>query len=253
MKYIDTHGHLNSEEFIGDLDKYIKEAKEAGVLKIIIPGTSEKDSKQAIEIASKFSNVYAMASLHPTNGYKIEDIDWLKDINSSKIIGIGETGIDLYRETNPPLDIQEEIFRIHLIYAIKNNLPVAIHTRNAEKETLAILNEEEFKNLKFIIHCNTMNKEWTIKFIERGGYISFSGIVTFKNAKDIQESMLAVPLNRLLSETDSPYLAPTPQRGKINRPEYVKYTSEFIAEHRKESREKVLKQLYKNAHNIFSI
>ena len=159
MKYIDTHGHLNSEEFSDNVEKYIIEAKKAGVKKIIIPGTNQNDSKIAIEIANKYNDVFAMVSLHPTYAYSLSDIKWLNNIDPTKIVGVGETGIDLYRNTNPPLEIQEEIFRIHLRYAIKNNLPVAIHTRDAEKETLSILKEKEFYGIKFLIHCNTMSKE----------------------------------------------------------------------------------------------
>lgn len=252
-KYIDTHGHLNSEEFRGDLKKYIEEAKEQGVEKIIIPGTNKDDSIEAIEISKKFDNTYAMVALHPSDGFNISDLDWLQDINGKDIVGVGECGIDLYWETNPPLEIQEELFRIHLRFALKWNLPVAIHTRDAEKETLNILNEEEFKDIRFLIHCNTMNADWVQKFVERGGYISFSGIVTFKNAKDVFEALHVVPLNRLLSETDAPYLSPVPKRGKMNKPEYVRFTSDFIAEHRKESKEEVIEALWNNAHNIFSI
>ena len=251
MKYIDTHGHLNSEEFINDLETFINKANEKGVEKIIIPGTNKEDSYQAIEISKKYKNTYAMVALHPTDGFNISDIDWLDDIDGSQLVGVGETGIDLYRETNPPLKVQEEIFRRHLRFALKWNLPVAIHTRDAEKETLAVLNEEEFKDIRFIIHCSTMNKEWVTKFVKRGGYISFSGIVTFKNALEIKEAMLSVPLNRLLTETDAPYLAPVPKRGKLNEPEYVIHTSNYVAELRPEANEEVIEQLWKNAHNIF--
>ena len=253
MNYIDTHGHLNSKEFKDDYKKYIQEAKQNDVLKIIIPGTTKEDSYEAIKIASQFENVYAMVALHPTEGYKIQDIDWLKDIDHKKIVGIGECGIDLYREGNPLVDIQKEIFRIHIRFAQKFNLPVIIHSRNAEQETYDVLNEKEFKNIKFVIHCCTMTKEWALKFANMGGYISFSGIVTFKNTLEIKEAAKAIPLNQILTETDSPYLSPEPLRGKVNNPKYVKYTSEYIANIRKETKEEVIKALWNNAHRIFSI
>lgn len=253
MKYIDTHGHLNSEEYKDDYELYVKEAHACGVEKIIIPGTSEKDSILAIELSKRFDNIFAMAALHPNHGFDIKDIGWLEKIDGSQLVGVGETGIDLYRETNPPLEIQKEIFRKHLRFALKWSLPVAIHTRNAEQETINILLEEEFKKINFLIHCSTMTKEWVLKFVKIGGYISFSGIVTFKNALEIKEAAKAVPLNRILTETDSPYLTPVPFRGKMNKPEYVKFTSDYVAKLRKEPEEKVLEALYKNAHSIFTI
>ncbi|MCK5866926.1 MAG: TatD family hydrolase [Mycoplasmataceae bacterium] len=253
MKYIDTHGHLNSIEFKDNIDKYIQSAKLVGVDKIIIPGTSKEDSLLAIEIAKKREGIFSMVALHPTDGYELKDIEWLKDIDPLQLVGVGETGIDLFRKENPPVEIQKEIFRIHIRFAMKNNLPVIIHTRDAEQETYDVITEEEFKGIRFIIHCATINKEWAMKFVELGGYISFSGIVTFKNAKDIKESALSVPLNRVLTETDAPYLAPEPKRGRMNMPEYVKYTTDYIALIRNEDDEDVKEQIYKNAHTIFNI
>ena len=253
MKYIDTHGHLNSKEFQDDVNKYIESASLAGVNKIIIPGTSYEDSLLAINIAQSRENIFAMAALHPTDGYKLEDIDWLNDIDASKLVGVGETGIDLYREENPPLEIQKDIFRIHIRFAMKHNLPVIIHTRDAEQETYDVITEEEFKGIKFVIHCATINKNWSLKFVELGGYISFSGIVTFKNASDIKESALSIPLDRILTETDAPYLSPEPKRGRMNIPEYVKYTTDYVASIRNENDDVVKNQIYKNAHTIFNI
>ena len=253
MKYIDTHGHLNSEEYSHNFSKYVKEANEAGVEKIIIPGTCKEDSLLAIKLSKKFDNVFAMVAYHPADAHKISDANFLDEIDGSQLVGVGECGIDLYRDTNPPLEIQQEVFRKHIRFAQKWDLPVIVHTRNAEQETYDILNENEFKGIRFIIHCSTINKEWAKKFINMGGYISFSGIVTFKNAKEVFETMMSVPLNRLLSETDAPLLSPEPVRGKINLPENVKYIAEFIANNRPEDREEVLMAIYNNAHKIFSI
>ena len=253
MKYIDTHGHLNSDEFQDDVDKYIKSAKDFGVEKIIIPGTSKEDSLLAIKIAKNREGIFPMVALHPTDGYYLKDIEWLRDINSADIIGVGETGIDLFRDTNPPIKIQKEIFRVHIRFALKHNLPVIIHTRNAEQETYDVITEKEFKGMRFIIHCATINKEWSLKFVGLGGYISFSGIVTFKNAQEIKESAISIPLDRILTETDAPYLSPEPKRGRMNVPDYVKYTTDYIASIRNEDDEVVKKQIYINAHTIFNI
>ncbi|MCK5807243.1 MAG: TatD family hydrolase [Mycoplasmataceae bacterium] len=253
MKYIDTHGHLNSIEFQDDVNKYIEAASLVGVHKIIIPGTSHKDSLLAIDIAKDRENIYPMVALHPTDGFALKDIEWLKDIDGTQLVGVGETGIDLYRKENPPVEMQKEIFRIHIRFAMKYDLPVIIHTRDAEQETYDVITEEEFKGIKFIIHCSTINKDWALKFVELGGYISFSGIVTFKNAKEIQEAAMSVPLERILTETDSPYLAPVPKRGRTNMPEYVRFTTDYVASIRSEDDEVVKKEIYKNAHAIFNI
>ncbi|NQZ65613.1 MAG: TatD family hydrolase [Mycoplasmatales bacterium] len=253
MKYIDTHCHLNSKEYKNDYSLYVKEANNHGVEKLIIPGTSKEDSLLAIELSKEFSNVFAMVALHPSYSWKLEDIDWLKTIDGNLLKGVGETGIDLYWESNPPLDVQTEIFKEHLRFALKYDLPVAIHTRSAEQETFDVLTDEEFKGIKFLIHCSTMSKEWVMRFVEIGGYISFSGIVTFKNANFIKEAALAVPIDRILSETDAPYLTPVPFRGKMNKPEYVRFTADYIAKIRKEKDEDVLKALYNNANRIFNI
>ncbi len=253
MKYIDTHSHLNSNEFSSDYSSYVIEAKKHGVEKLIVPGTSKNDSLLAIKLSKQFDNVFAMVALHPSDATSLRDINWLQDIDGTELVGVGETGLDLYRESNPPLDIQLKVFREHLRYALKWNLPVAIHSRNAEEETFKVLIEDEFKGIKFLIHCSTMNKEWVLKFVELGGYISFSGIVTFKNSGDIKEAARAVPIDKILCETDAPYLTPVPFRGKMNKPEYVRFTSEYIAELRDEERNVVIKALYDNAHNIFNI
>ena len=253
-KYIDTHGHLNSKEFINDLEKNINEALEKNVDKIIVPGTTKKDSLLAIKMSKKYSNVYALAALHPSYSKSLNLINWLENINPKDIIGVGECGIDLYWKNNPPLKIQQEIFKKHLDYAKKHHLPVVVHTRNAEQETFDVIANKKYQNLTFIIHCNTMNKEWTKKFVDLGCYVSFSGIITFKKSSDLRESLKVVPLEKLLTETDAPYLAPEPVRGKMNKPKNVKYVTDFVASFLdKNNKEKIVKKIYENALEVFNI
>ena len=251
--YIDTHGHLNSEEFLNNLDKYINNALKKGVKKIIIPGTNEIDSLKAIEISKKYENIYAMVALHPNYSKSIDLINWLENINSKDIVGIGECGIDLYWKDNPSLKVQQKIFIKHLDYAKKHNLPVVVHSRNAEKETFEIISKSKYKKLKFIIHCLTMDKNWTKKFVDFGCYISFSGIITFKKSDDLRESLKVVPLEKLLTETDSPHLSPEPVRGKKNKPGNVVFVTNYVAKIRKEETIKVINQIYKNALKVFKI
>lgn len=253
-KYIDTHGHLNSREFNNNLEKYINQALEKKVKKIIIPGTTKKDSLEAIRISKKYSNTYALAALHPSYSKSLNLINWLENINPKDIVGVGECGIDLYWKNNPPLKIQQEIFKKHLAYAKKYHLPIVVHTRNAEQETFDIISNKEYKNLTFVIHCNTMNHEWTKKFVDLGCYISFSGIITFKKSDDLRDSLKVVPLEKLLTETDSPYLAPEPVRGKTNKPENVKYVTDFVANFlNQNNQEEIIKKIYENSLKVFNL
>lgn len=252
MKYIDTHGHLNSDEFKDELELYVNKAKEVGVEKIIVPSTSQKDSLEAIKIAKQFKDVYALIAVHP-NHTNEEDADWLDSIDPNDILGIGETGIDLYYDDGPSLEKQINVFLKHLDYAKKHNKPIAIHMRDSEEEIYKIISSDKYKDLNYVIHCSTTTYEWNKKFVDLGAYISFSGIVTFKNAKQVFESMQKLPLNRIIAETDAPYLAPVPKRGKMNEPSYVKYTCDFIALNREESQEEVLNALWNNALKVFGI
>lgn len=253
-KYIDTHGHLNSKEFNNDLKKYINSALEKNVNKIIIPGTNKKDSLEAIKISKEYSNTYALVALHPNFSKSLNLINWLEEINPKDIIGVGECGIDLYWKNNPPLKIQQEIFKKHLDYAKKYFLPVVVHSRNSEQETFDIISSKKYKDLTFIIHCNTMNKNWTKKFVDLGCYISFSGIITFKKSNELRESLKVVPIEKLLTETDSPYLSPEPFRGKINKPENVKYVTNFVANFLdSNNKDKIIKKIYENALKVFNL
>ena len=253
MKYIDSHGHLNSKEFQDNIEDFLLKAKENNVEKIIVPGTSKEDSLLSIELAKKHKNLFSIIAIHPSDSKTKESADWLNDIDPKDIIGIGETGIDLYWENNPSLEIQEHVFKKHLDYAKKHDLPVAIHMRNAEEHIYRIMSLDEYKSLKFIIHCSTTTPEWNLKFVELGAYISFSGIVTFKNAHDVRESAMKVPLDRILCETDAPYLTPVPFRGKLNQPAFVKHVVDFIAKERPEDETLVREQIYNNTVKIFNL
>lgn len=246
MKYIDTHCHINGTYFKEDKDQAIKEAFSNNVEKIILPGTSIKDSLEAISMAKENENLYAAAGIHPADAFDT-DCTYLNKINPDDIIAVGEVGIDLYRDTNPPLEKQIEVFEKHIEFAVKHNKPLLIHMRDAEVHVYDSL--KKYNGVKFIMHSFTSSIEWANKFIDMGGFISFSGIVTFKNAKELQEVAQVIPLNRILIETDAPFLSPVPHRGKHNKPAYVKHVGDFIAALRGE--EDVLNIIYQNTVKLF--
>lgn len=249
MKYIDTHAHIVSDFFKETpTEKIIERAKENNVKYILIPGTNINDSKEALLISKKYSNVFAGFGIHPSDA---DDsiTDSLDKIDMEGYKFIGETGIDLYHDTNPSFEIQKRSFKKQLDLARKYDLPVEIHSRDAYQEVYDII--KHYKDLKLILHSFTGSLEWAQKFIDLGAYISFSGIVTFKNAKDLKNVMKNIPIDRILIETDSPFLSPTPFRGKINEPQFVKYIGDFIEEEREES--DALETIFKTTKRIFNI
>ncbi|MCK5945886.1 MAG: TatD family hydrolase, partial [Mycoplasmataceae bacterium] len=175
--------------------------------------------------------------------------DFLKEVDFKKVSAIGEIGLDLYRDTNPPIELQKEAFIFQLEIARKNKLPVLVHMRSAEKETYEILSM--YKDLTIIMHSFSASKEWANKFVKLGAYISLSGIVTFKSAKELKEIAKEIPLNRILIETDTPYLTPAPNRGKQNQPANVKHTGDYVASIREEEDKVVLETIFNNSLKIF--
>ena len=255
-KYIDTHCHLLKEYFVndGEIQKEVKEAFISGVGRIILPGTQIDNSWEAIETSQNFSNVYPAFGVHPSDSKKQYELidDALKKLDPNQIIALGEIGLDLYWEDNPKISIQEDVLRKFIEYGIKNNLPLILHMRNAEEDMIRILSDSKYNGqIKFIIHSCTTNPKWIPKFLELGGYISFSGIVTFRNAKEVQESAKLVPLNKILTETDAPYLSPTPHRGKTNKPSYLPHTTKFLAKLRGEDLTEFIDAVWNNANKIF--
>ena len=248
MKYIDTHSHLASSFTKEPIDQLIKNAISNNVEYILVPGTTLKDSFHALNISKKYSNIFAGFGIHPSN--TDDDItNKLNDLNYSGFKFIGETGIDLFHSDNPSLSVQKRSFIKHLELARSLNLPIEIHTRDSFKEVYEIV--KSYKDVTLILHSFTGTLEWANKFLELGAYISFSGIVTFKNAINLKQVMMNIPLNKILIETDSPFLAPTPHRGKINKPEFVKHVGDFISINRSEKN--VLEIIYKTTKKVFGI
>jgi TatD DNase family protein len=234
---IDFHAHLDDEKILPFLDEIIKRAKDTGVSLIISPNVNLDSALKIIEISKKFENVLPMIGIHPSeiDNFKDENLNQLEYfIKKEKIIGIGEIGLDYTYKTDK--NKQKEIFEKQLQLAEKYKLPVVLHIRETFNDIFEIL-----KNFKVIPiwHSCTGNLEEVEKFLEIGGFISFSGIITFKNASRLREIVKIVPLERIFLETDSPYLTPEPYRGKINEPAYIKFVYQKVVEIRKIEFEKL--------------
>jgi TatD DNase family protein len=232
MYLVDSHCHLDFPELANELEIKINNAHEAQVQYMQTICTKISEFDKILHITNKYKNIFCSVGIHPNNvaeekRYLANDIIKLTEHN--KVIGIGETGLDYYYEHSSKL-AQKQSFIEHIRAAQLTKLPVIIHTRNAENDTLDILKETlKDKNYPALIHCFTASEDFAKSVLDLGLYISISGIITFKKADELREITKKIPLDRLLIETDSPYLAPTPNRGKTNEPAYVKYIAEFIA------------------------
>lgn len=234
---IDSHAHISYFEKPLQ-EQVIKEAFSKGVVAINNISTEVSKIKDVVSSCYGYKNVFCTVGTHPCNVQNEPNITRGKIVMVARkypeIIGIGETGLDYYHSTEHK-ELQITKFREHLMAGVAMNMPVIVHTRSADDDTLKIISEQKdfFKDrLKVLIHCFTGGPEFCKKLLELGCFISFSGVITFKNAEEIRASMREVPLERMLIETDSPYLAPEPFRGKQNRPVFVKEVAEFIAKDR---------------------
>lgn len=229
---VDSHCHLNClEHFDRDgVKDYLARAKEQGVTNFLCAGIDLPNIPAMIAIAEEYPQVWCSIGLHPNEEVPIEPTidDLLRLADHPKVIAIGETGLDYYR-SNGDLDWQRERFRTHIRAAIKKNLPIIVHSRDAKADTLRILEEEGAQKVGGVLHCFTGDLDMALRAIELGFLISFSGIVTFSNAKELQAIAKALPLEKILIETDAPYLAPVPHRGKSNEPAFCRHVADYLA------------------------
>lgn len=250
---VDSHCHLNFPELLENLSDIKQSMLDNEVGYALCISVTLTDFPQVLALAENNDNFFASVGVHPD----YEDIDeptvdeLLKLANHPKVIAIGETGLDYFRLTGD-LEWQRLRFRNHIRAAIACGKPLVIHTRNAAEDTLRIMREENAQKIGGVMHCFTESLDVALQAIELGFYISFSGIVTFKNALSIKEVAQKIPLDRLLVETDSPYLAPVPYRGKTNRPSYVKNVAEEIARLRGVSFEEISIASTENFFRLFS-
>lgn len=255
MIIVDSHCHLDMLKDYDSTDNVVTRAKEADVQYLQTICTRLDNFKNILSIAKKYDNVFASIGVHPSEVKKVTPAKKLVELaNHEKVIGLGETGLDyFYNKEAEHQKIQRESFKQHIIASQENSLPIIVHTRDAEDDTVNIIKECK-KNQDFpgLIHCFTASKEFATKMLDLGMYISISGIVTFKNATDLQEAAKFIPLDRMLVETDSPYLAPVPKRGKTNEPSYTRYVAEFVAKLKGVDVEEVAEQTTNNFFNLFS-
>lgn len=250
---IDTHTHINCIEEIS-VEDIIKNALDNGVEKLIVPAAYPTDIEVVKELAQKYENVYGLLGVHPSEvkGWNDDLIDKIKEYSkSSKIVGIGEIGLDYYwgKSFN---DLQKEVFIKQIKLANELNFPISVHDREAHKDTFDILTEYN-KNSAVVMHCFSGSVEFMKECVKQGWYIAIGGVVTFKKAIKMKEVAKEVPLDKLLLETDAPYLTPVPYRGKTNQPAYVKYVAEEIASIRGISFEEVDEITTQNAKKVFSL
>jgi len=251
---VDSHCHLNYKGLVEDQDAVIARARAAGVGTMLNISTRASEWDAVIATAERDPDIWATVGIHPHEADAHPDIDTEKLIAAAahpKVIGIGETGLDYYYD-HSDRDRQKSSFRSHIAASRETGLPLIVHTRDAEEDTAAILADEMGKGaFTGIIHCFTASADFAEKALALGLHISLSGIVTFKNAKDLQETAKNIPENRMLVETDAPFLAPVPHRGKTCEPAYVADTANFIAGLRGMSREDMESRTSDNFFRLF--
>lgn len=251
----DTHVHLNAEQFNDDLQEVIDRAVAEGVTNMVVVGFDEVTIKKAIELSEEYDFIHASVGWHPVDAIDMtpEHLDWLKELaNHPKVVALGEMGLDYYWDKSPK-EIQKEVFRKQIRLAREVKLPIIIHNRDATADIVEILKEENAGEVGGIMHCYSGSVETALECIDMNFYISLGGPVTFKNAKKPKEVAESIPLDRLLVETDCPYLTPHPYRGKRNEPAYVKLVAEEIAGLKGLSFEEIAEATTQNAKKLFGI
>ncbi|WP_040928169.1 TatD family hydrolase [Nosocomiicoccus massiliensis] len=253
---IDTHVHLNADQYEGEVDAVIERAKENGVEKFVVIGFDRKTIERTMELIEAYDEVYGVIGWHPVDAIDCtdKDLEWIESLsNHEKIVAIGEIGLD-YHWDKSPKDVQKEVFIKQIELAKRVNLPIVIHNRDADEDTIDILEAHDAKSVGGIMHSfHNGTDEQIDRVLNMGFYVSLAGVITFKNVKRPKEVAQYVPLDRLLVETDAPYLTPHPFRGKRNEPKLVRLVAEEIAQLRGISVEEVEKATTENAKRIYNI
>ncbi len=252
---IDSHCHLDHDPLFGDLNEVINRAKNEGLKKLLTICTSDESFEKIKKILDIDEIIYGTYGIHPheAKNYKVTKSDIIKNIlKHPKLIGIGETGLDFYYN-NSQKNVQIESFKKHIEASLETDVPIIVHSRHAESETFEILNEYRDKKPKILMHCFTGSYAFFKNMQKLNSYFSASGIITFKNSYDLQKTFSKIPNDRLLVETDSPFLAPIPMRGKKNEPSFIKYTINKLAELKNLNVNEMINLTSKNFENLFLI
>ncbi len=252
MELIDSHCHINFPDLAQDIDGVLSNARLAGVTHMLCVSVNLEDYPEVLTLASEHDHIFASVGVHP-NETEGEDpsVDRLVELAAdNNVVAVGETGLDYFRSEGD-LDWQRDRFANHIQAAKKIDKPLIIHTRDATDDTVELMKTEGASQPGGVMHCFTGDWDMATRCLDLGFYISFSGIVTFKSATDLQEVARKVPADRMLIETDSPFLAPVPMRGKTNQPAFVKHVAEFVADLRGESAEEVASRTADNFFELF--
>lgn len=251
----DTHTHINNEQFKGEVDEVVQRAYDNDVTKMAVVGYDKETIEIALDQSQKYEGVYVIAGWHPTEAgtYSEEIGEKLYDIlQKEKVVAMGEMGLDYHWETAPH-KVQQDVFREQIRIAKSLDMPVSIHNRDATEDTYRVLKEEHVEDIGGIMHSFNLGPEWVDPFLDLGMHLSFSGVVTFKNAPEVREALQLVPLDKVLIETDAPYLSPEPKRGRRNEPAHVRYVAENMAKQLDISFETFSQQTTANAKRLFNM
>lgn len=251
----DTHTHLNVKHFEKDEAEVVQRALDAGVTQMGVIGFDEETIAKAIELSETYKGIHPVIGWHPTEAGSYTDAveaNLINLIQKHKIAIMGEMGLD-YHWMEDPKDVQQEVFRRQIRVAKELNIPITVHNRDSTEDVYRILKEEHIEDVGGIMHSFNLDPEWMKRFLDLNMHISFSGVLTFKKALEVKESARLVPLDKVLIETDAPYLSPQPYRGKRNEPSYVRYVAEELATLRDMSFEEIAKITTDNANRLFGI
>jgi len=253
MQLVDSHCHINFPDFDGRIPDILQNAADNQIAHLLCISTSWENQSDVIDLAEKHSEIFASVGKHPTTegGHEPTVEDIVAAADHPRVVAIGETGLDYFRSEGD-LSWQHDRFHVHIEASKTTKKPLIIHTRAAAEDTMNTLRDQNAADAGGVMHC--FAEDWDIakQALDIGFYISFSGIVTFKSAKAVQEVAVKAPLDRILVETDAPYLAPVPHRGKMNEPAFVRHTAEFVANARGLSLEELADATTKNFFNLFS-
>jgi len=255
ISFVDSHAHLDFDKFEHDRDAVIKNARLANIAAIINIGINIETIKKSIELAETYSFIYATAGIHPHDANEMKADQWeefIELLKHPKIVAIGEIGLDYYRDYSPH-EVQKKVLHHQLELAVEHNLPVVVHTRNAWQDVLPIFTEQYRGKLRGVFHCFSGLESEAKTVLDAGYFISFTGVVTFKNAKALNIAANYVPLDRLLLETDCPFMAPEPFRGKRCEPAHVPYIAKKIAEAKNLELSELAYETNKNVERLFGI
>ncbi len=251
----DSHCHLEDERFVGEVDEVLARMRAAGVARCLLAGSDKVDSERIAMLAAAYPYVYGVIGVHPHEAKSFDEntLAWMAGLLARPhIVGVGEIGLDYYYDFSPR-EVQREAFVRQLDFAFEQKKPAVFHVRDAHGEVLDIFRGRRERLPAGVLHCYTGSAESAREYLDMGFYISFSGSVTFKNASRLQEAARYVPADRLLVETDSPYLAPVPMRGRRNEPAYVRYVAEKLAELRGVTPEELAMQTTANVERLYGI